>query len=89
MIKYSLLLFLIIIVSISVHGANFSWYFGKNGNGKEWIVSRNLEKIYEDDGLYLHGVASSGIEITLKNSLDANKYKFFYYEIKKFQQFLK
>ena len=39
----SLLLFLIIIVSISVHGANFSWYFGKNGNGKEWIVSRNLE----------------------------------------------
>lgn len=72
---------LFFVICNTVSGIDLSWDFSRNGNGKDWQVSKKLEAIRKDDGLYLHGVASQGIEIDLKDGLNADVFNLFNYGI--------
>ncbi len=79
MIRY----FIVILCSLAgmLSGGNPAWNFLPGGNGREWKLPEKTECRWTENGLYLHGANSAGMEIELPGGLDASKYRFLNYTI--------
>ena len=54
--------------------AEHAWNFLPGGNGREWKLPKNAEVHWTEQGLYLHGRISDGMELQFAEGLDADAF---------------